>query len=49
MNKLEQLQQAVVDTEAAYDVAWDDAIETYDAFTKARIDLSDYLREHGDD
>tara|TARA_R110000822_G_scaffold181346_1_gene321098 strand:- start:215 stop:382 length:168 start_codon:yes stop_codon:yes gene_type:complete len=47
--ELERLQKAVVDTEAAYDVSWDDAIETYDAFTKARLDLSNYLKEHGDE
>ena len=48
MTELEKLQQSVVDTEAAYDVSWDDAIETYGAFTRARIDLSNYLKEHGD-
>ena len=66
MTKLEKLQKAVVDTEAAYytacgdintyvlssspipDHAWATADTTYDAWSRARIDLSDYLKEHGD-
>ena len=61
---LEQLQQAVVITEAAHEYAIfmfmaagydnnyteDTACDiAYFAWYKARIDLSDYLREHGDD
>ena len=48
---LEQLQQAVVDTEAAYYATIDPYVEAaaYFDWCKARLDLSDYLKEHGDD
>ena len=67
LTKLERLEKAVVDTEAAYGVAyaasdaaydvayaayaaaWDDAWDAaYDAWVKAKLDLSNYLKEQQD-
>tara|TARA_R110002153_G_scaffold1347_4_gene6967 strand:- start:1524 stop:1682 length:159 start_codon:yes stop_codon:yes gene_type:complete len=49
MTELEIKQQAVVDAKAAYAIAADHAAIAYDAWTKARLELSDYLKEHGDE
>jgi hypothetical protein len=44
LTKLERLEKNVVETKAAYDAAI-----AYDAWSKARLELSDYLKEHGDE
>ena len=51
---LEQLQQAVEDAFNTYDAMRSDVYTiatrtAYDAFTKARLELSEYLKEHGDE
>ena len=56
---LKQLKKAVADTEAIYITAYENTDvsyasyvawkTTYTRWAEARIDLSDYLREHGDD
>ena len=53
MTELERLQKAVADTGAAFDAdfyaeIYDESV-TYDAWSKARLKLSDYLKEHGDE
>lgn len=54
--KLEQLQKAVVDTEAAYDDAGADPaasyaayIAAYHAWSRAKKELKDYLNEKDND
>ena len=52
--KLERLQKAVLDTKAAYvayaDAAYGDAAyAAWGAWVKAKLELEDYLKEHGDD
>ena len=56
MTELEQLEKKVADTKDAYDDAgaylaasYADYIAAYDAWSRARIELSDYLKEHGDE
>ena len=54
MSELERLQKAVEDAFNTYDDmrsnVYTIATRTaYDAFTKARLDLSKYLKEHGDE
>ncbi len=48
---LEQLEKNVVDTKAAYEakVAPYRSLAAYYAWSNARIALSNYLKEHGDD
>jgi len=51
---LEQLQQAVEDAFNTYDAMRSDVYSittrtAYVAWAKARLKLSDYLKEHGDD
>ena len=52
MTELESLQKNVVETKAAYAVytiysAY--SVSAYTSYSKARLELSDYLREHGDE
>ena len=58
MTKREQLEKSVVDTEAAFDddkAAFDYSVyaiykaATYVAWSKAKRELEDYLKEHGDE
>ena len=51
LTKLGQLQEKVVDTEAdyrRYKAAWGAAWGAYDAWVKAKRDLSNYLEEQQD-
>ena len=55
MTKLEQLQEKVVDTKAAYRVAYDSADVAFDvawvawgAWSKAERELAEYLKEQQD-
>ena len=53
MTELERLQQAVEDAFNTYDAMRSDVYTiatrtAYDAFTKARLDLSNYLKEQKD-
>ena len=48
MSKREQLEKNVVDTKVDYEAAykaWEDAWDTYAAWVKAELDLSNYLKE----
>ena len=52
MTELESLQKNVVDTKAAYavyDTISDYSVSAYMHYTKARLELSKYLKEHGDE
>ena len=54
MTELKELQQAVEDAFNTYDAMRSDVYTiatrtAYDAFTKARLELSEYLKEHGDE
>ena len=57
MTELEIKQQAVEDAFNTYDamrssgciINFEYSGTAYDAFTKARLELSEYLKEHGDD
>ena len=59
MTKREQLEKNVVDTKAAFAAAWDDAwdaaddawdaaVDAYEPWFKAKLELSNYLKEQQD-
>ena len=60
MTKQERLEKNVVDTKAAYDVAFAAAVDAWgaadatedaawDALVKAKLELAEYLKEQDDD
>tara|TARA_B110000503_G_scaffold137503_1_gene221813 strand:- start:1005 stop:1172 length:168 start_codon:yes stop_codon:yes gene_type:complete len=51
LSKQAQLEKNVVETKAAVSKAtdWADAVEAVPAYAKARDELAEYLKEHGDE
>ena len=52
LTELERLQKNVVETKAAYavyDTISDYSVSAYTSYSKARLELSKYLKEHGNE